>query len=451
MSSKSGVNAQTWPSAMMSETCERVCGGYADESEAPVRQTPLFRKEAFDSRADLRLGRPIALMPLGWKLVAGFVVALVASAVIGLAMGSYSRKERGVGILRPVSGDARILPQQPGTVVRLAVREEQHVSAGDILAVVSTDPAGTTGQSADAQVLASLAADEQSLRRRLAGASSSLVLDESASRSRVAALVVQQKTAAAAVGSLGERLKLAEEQLNLARPVAEKGYMSGDELRRRQDAVIQGRQALSDAEGQAASLAAQVAEAAATAARAPYVALHDRGDIEDRLQQVIQQRAQLEMRRGYAIRAPLTGKVTTLQVHQGSSVAQQEPLMSIAPEGAELVAEVYLPSRAIGFLAPGQSVRILYDSFPVERFGTFHGTVQSISDTVLKPNELGAAVPVKEPVYRVVVRLDRQTIQAFDKNVSLQAGMALTAEVIIEKRSFAEWLFEPILAIGRRA
>jgi membrane fusion protein len=39
---------------------------------------------------------------------------------------------------------------------------------------------------------------------------------------------------------------------------------------------------------------------------------------------------------------------------------------------------------------------------------------------------------------------------AFGQVMDLSAGMALTADVILEERSFAEWLFEPILAMRGR-
>ena len=48
------------------------------------------------------------------------------------------------------------------------------------------------------------------------------------------------------------------------------------------------------------------------------------------------------------------------------------------------------------------------------------------------------------------MRLIRQDMLAFGQVMELSAGMALTADIILEKRSFAEWLFEPILAIRGR-
>lgn len=95
-------------------------------------------------------------------------------------------------------------------------------------------------------------------------------------------------------------------------------------------------------------------------------------------------------------------------------------------------------------------VRLLYDAFPYQKFGPAWGEVGAVSATVLAPQEVSAIVPVEEPVYRVTARLDAQSMRAFGAETPLQPGMALRADVILEQRSFAEWLLEPLLAIGAR-
>jgi membrane fusion protein len=124
--------------------------------------------------------------------------------------------------------------------------------------------------------------------------------------------------------------------------------------------------------------------------------------------------------------------------------------MTIVPEGAEMVAVLYVPSRGIGFLQPGQEVRLRYDAFPFQRFGAANARVKSISQTVLRPEEVNAAVQLQEPAYTVVTILDDQQMAAYGKTYSLHPGMALTADIVAEERSFAAWLFEPLLALKGR-
>jgi membrane fusion protein len=122
--------------------------------------------------------------------------------------------------------------------------------------------------------------------------------------------------------------------------------------------------------------------------------------------------------------------------------------MVIIPVDTELRAELYAPTRAIGFVREGQETRILYDAFPYQRFGSFGGRVASISRTVIDPRESEVPLRLEEPVYRIQVALDRQDLEA--RGVPLQPGMTLNANIILERQSFLGWLLKPLNAVLRR-
>jgi membrane fusion protein len=58
-------------------------------------------------------------------------------------------------------------------------------------------------------------------------------------------------------------------------------------------------------------------------------------------------------------------------------------------------------------------------------------------------------VALQEPVFRVRAALARETVDAYGAELPLQPGMLLRAEVVIDRRSLLEWLFDPIFAAGR--
>ncbi|MFL5160676.1 MAG: HlyD family efflux transporter periplasmic adaptor subunit, partial [Microvirga sp.] len=120
------------------------------------------------------------------------------------------------------------------------------------------------------------------------------------------------------------------------------------------------------------------------------------------------------------------------------------------PEGASLLAELFVPSRAIGFVEPGQRVRLMVDAFPYQRFGTLGGSVATVSRAVLSPNEVLGKVALTEPAYRITVRLDRQDIDAFGRAAPLQPDMTLKADIVLEGRSLVAWLFEPLISVRGR-
>jgi membrane fusion protein len=268
------------------------------------------------------------------------------------------------------------------------------------------------------------------------------------------AALESDRAAALESARLGEaRLAIATQRVTAARPLVGSGLIAAEELRRREEAELALRQEVAAARGRARSLEAQIRELGARRSRLPFDQAQQRSQLEAALAALTQRRAQAEAARGYELRAQVAGRVSAVQVAPGQNLDPYRPLMTVTPAGARLTAEVYVPSRAIGFVKPGQKVRLLYDAFPYQRFGAAQGTVEAVSATVLMPQEVNAALraeEVREPVYRVIVEVARQDMLAFGRAMPLSAGMALTADIVLEQRSFAEWLFEPILAMRGR-
>jgi len=53
-------------------------------------------------------------------------------------------------------------------------------------------------------------------------------------------------------------------------------------------------------------------------------------------------------------------------------------------------------------------------------------------------------------MYRVIVSLNRQTVSAYGKERSLSPGMSLDADILVDKRSMLEWVFEPLYGMAKR-
>jgi len=119
----------------------------------------------------------------------------------------------------------------------------------------------------------------------------------------------------------------------------------------------------------------------------------------------------------------------------------------ILPADTELIAEVYLPSRAAGFVDEGQTVKLMYDAFPYQKFGLAAGQITGVSPVALRPDEIGIAAETPELLYKVKIRLTEQAMAAFGKSHSLQPGMELSADIILEDRLVIDWLLEPLNSI----
>lgn len=149
------------------------------------------------------------------------------------------------------------------------------------------------------------------------------------------------------------------------------------------------------------------------------------------------------------IKSPVKGTVTSRLVEPGQSVQAGQVLLSVLPEASPLQAQLYVPSRAAGFIKPGDRVMLRYRAFPYQKFGHHEGRVQRISRSASSREELGAVgiSQETEPMYRVIVSLPTQQVIAYGHPESLRPGMLLDADVMGDERRLYEWLLEPLYAV----
>jgi membrane fusion protein len=176
--------------------------------------------------------------------------------------------------------------------------------------------------------------------------------------------------------------------------------------------------------------------------------------VEQQLTQVNQDIAALSLKRGEVTRempiaAPIDGVVTNINPALGQTVSAGTAFATILPRDATLHAEMLVPTRAIGFVRPGQQVTLRYEAFPYERFGQYRGRVESVGRDVWTQGQVGP-IAVREPVYRIVVALDGQSVHANGADLPLRAGMLASADLLMERRTLIEWLFQPVIQLRER-
>lgn len=142
-----------------------------------------------------------------------------------------------------------------------------------------------------------------------------------------------------------------------------------------------------------------------------------------------------------ALTAPFTGVVYNQKATLGP-IQQGEELLSIVPEDKDLILEVKILNRDIGFIRPGMKAKVKLATFPYQEFGIIEGELVSVSpDAVVEKDANGQDLG---PVFPAKVRIDRKAIQVRGKDVELSPGMAGTADIVTRKKSILSFLTEPV-------
>jgi membrane fusion protein len=391
-------------------------------------------------------GQPVGRLPVSWTFITLFLLIVGVTSIALMSVGSYARVETVRGVLQPTSGNVQMFPTDRAIVKRVLVNEGDVVQAGDLLTTFSTERPGLSGNNTQAEMLTDLEAQERSILQRRSAIQHDGDLDDSASKAQLQSLSASSIAARADLASIKEQLEMAADDYDRAREIALRGFVSGSDLRRRRQNVLVLRGSKADALARIANLNGQIAQLKAVAAKRPFDSLKEQGLLDDMIAEIRQRRVQYSLSGGFAIRAPVSGTVTAIQASVGRLADPQHPVLSIIPVHAAMKAVLYAPSRAVGFLRPGQHVRIRYDAFPYQSVGSASGVISFVSHTILRPEEVDAAIRVEEPSYQIVVRLDRQFVPAYGKRHILFPGMALTADIILERRTLLHWILQPLYA-----
>jgi membrane fusion protein len=415
-------------------------------------QRALFRQEVVEFQRDHRQWGGVALLqPASTKVAAWFVASSVALIAIFLFLAPYARKETVYGYLTPTAGTARIYAPQHGIVSGVHVEEGQEVKEGQPLLGVTTAQVAADGLDVNVTMLDALARQRDLLARQV----STEEVRTQSERERLAALIrgLEDEVShiEAQIGTQRGRVQLLQGLVTSAARLNPRGYVSDLDYRRREEALLEQRQNLDALGQQLAARRNQLTEQRFGLAQLPAVAADRMRTLQGELSAVEQRIAEVNGRRAYVIRAPISGRVSAVQATVGRPADPRQLQLSILPGGSVLQAELFVPTRAAGFVQAGQKVRILYEAFPYQNFGTYGGHVVKVSRTVLTPADISAPVELKEPAYRVSAALDRSDVDAYGDKIPLQPDMLLRADIILDRRTLMNWLLNPLLGVGARA
>ena len=418
----------------------------------------LFRPEVVEGRQQAWLGSIQLVRPVSLAVLTLLVVLTAVLVGAFLFEGRYTRKAHISGYLVPDRGVMRLVPPQAGVVSENPVVEGQAVRRGDVLFVLTVDRASLQGDT-QAAVQQSLAARRSSLQES-ARRTVQLREEQSASMRR------QLEGMRAELAQMRLEAEVMGQQLALRRADVEQyealmkgeNFVSPAALRTRKAEMLEVEGRLQALRVKEASHQREITALEARLREQPLHAQAALAEIDRELAAVAEASAETEARRSLVIRAPEDGVVTAVLAGKGAAVSPGTALASLLPAGAQLRAELFAPSSAVGFLREQQPVHLRYQAFPYQKFGHHDGRVLQVSRTPLQASELASlplreslkGAPHAEPLYRITVVLERQSVQAYGQAQPLAAGMQLEADVLLDRRRLIEWIFEPLLSVTGR-
>lgn len=430
----------------------------------------LFRSEVSAAQSQqwlgaIRLAQPIS----GWLIAA--IATLVAGMLLAfVGIGSITKKARVTGVTIPVGGSISIGAPGSGLLVRSFIKEGDTVGAGQPLFELSNARQGESGE-ITALVARQLLARSRALESEHSLRQAQAQEKKQALAQRIANLYTEAIQLEQEVALTQRRHALAQESIDKYKTLQASGFVSDAQTQQKQESLIDIAARLSTLQrGKLQLEANRLALQSEQAALANHLA-SDLVRLESAGASLQQEIAENQNRKASLITASQGGTITTLTSQVGQSINAGQILATLIPHAdkpakqgdMQLEAHLYAPSRKAGFVALGQTVLIRYQAYPYQKFGLQRGTVTDISKTPFAPNELPASLAStilsnaqqnilgfnsNEALYRIKVKLERQSIDAYGRSQSLKPGMTLEADVVQDRRKIWEWIVEPVLAAG---
>lgn len=420
-----------------------------DAATAEERRRQLFRPEVY-GKFGARSEGAVANLQLPGVGKMALIAALILVALIALLyFGQYARRETVNGIVSTGLGPAKMYAPTIGTVVKRFVDEGADVKVGDPLFVISTDRATLDAISTQNAIKQEITHRKRTFSADLDRLGVLKTIEERNLQQSLVAGESQDKQIAREIELAGARVQTAKLNYERYKTLAKEKYVVDsfllDKEQDLQTQTIQYESLIRQRDGirkDNETLRNQLA--GFSTKKAMEVA-----DIQRSLADVNQQLTDVESRREIIVTALVTGRVTGLAVDRGSAVTTTTVLLSLLPHGENTDVQLFVPSRAIGFVKVGTPTALRFDAFPYQKFGQYNGTVTKVSTSAILRQEIPIALTGTEDYYRVWVLLEKSYVHAYGEKIKVQSGMKVDADMLLEQRHIYEWLIEPVLSFSK--
>jgi membrane fusion protein len=327
------------------------------------------------------------------------------------------------------------------------VKEGDAVSAGELLVQIRNSESLTNGIELSGELINQTRIQLTAIQEQYTALKSFHETSLANLRSEIANLSNSKSVIGNTLETNRKKVELAKEQYFRSLKLFNEGHLSSANLAVTEQAFLDSQSNLNASERLKLQIEIDIDKLRSQLRQLPKSQAVELSNLAIKQSELEVQLLQLENQFEFVIKAPEAGYITGIRVNSGSRIVNDRPLLSIIPADTDLLIELLLPSRSIGFIETGDQVNIRFDAFPYQKFGFQSATITHIDDAVLLPNDISSPLPLNSAAYRIQATLDKQTVEAYGKEFSLKPGMLAQADIVLEERTILEWLLEPIYSI----
>lgn len=411
----------------------------------------LYRTEYFEAQKNTNNGRILIQSSFNQNLYLSFSILVFIAIIAFVIFAEYTRRETLVGVVSPIGGMVKVKSNDSGYIDSLFVKEGDTVDNLTPLYEIKTERFDGSGIGVKKRILTSIEKQHQLLIERKLQESKKATFERDALTQDIHRLETEVGILSNVLKLSHQELKLAKNLINQQKTLLDKNFLSELDYQKQQLDLLSKQ---SNVENQNLNLQRLLREKQNLITNRQSLDINlaiTLKELDSRIESMRQNKVEFLSQSDSQVRSPIKGIVTSILAEEGHSVSNGQALLIIAPESNNTFVELYASSRNIGFLKVGQKVRLRFDAFPYEKFGSQSGVINSISKSAVAPEMIDNQRLIKKDVieglYQIRVKLSKPTITVYGKEEPLISGMTVIADVELESRKIYEWILEPLYTI----
>lgn len=413
--------------------------------KALLHSTDLFRPEAVAHRLQRKQEETLLLgskwlTPLAW-CIAVLLLGLVAM----MNSTQYKETESARGRILPTVAEQKLVSPKSGVVNNLQVEFGERVKKGEIVAVISLDLFNARGEVSNASAKQMARSGLANLASQKALKLQQFELRQSYLMQQSRQLEARQETALDSLATAREQVLLSEEMLAVSDTLLAKRVVTQSQFDRQKISHLNLLSKSQAAEQTHQELLLQSQHVIENLKVTELEIELELSRIQQEKEALLFQLRRLQDENQISVLAQQDGYVAMISVAVGDAVTTGQPLVYLQSEATGLLAELYVPSRVVAKLAPGQELMLRYDAFDYKSYGRYLAVISEISRAAMDPREhLLPVGNLSEPVFRVLVHPEQHYVEGSEV-YPLQAGLLLSADFIVAEMSLLGFIFQPVL------
>lgn len=414
----------------------------------------LFRKEVLSSRNDHWMGEVILSHPVKLRLLTYISLTILLIIVTFIFFGEYTRRSTVQGQLVPELGLIQVYSPQQGVIVSKNIYEGKKVNKGDTLYTISSTKYQENGD-INSFLINQIRLKDQSILNEIEKVTQSYETQKKEITHKIDLLNKNLNKVHSLILDRKNRIHLAQLGQKRYENALQQNAVSSEEFEAHQSSYIEQLSQLKSLEREEIILEQDISEKKSTLSDIPNKKNNEIEHLNRALFTNKQELIEIEAKQKNVLKATVTGIVSDNYTETGQIVDSSKPLLSILPDSTKIVAQLYAPSNTIGFIKKGDLVLIRYQAYPYQKFGHAKAHVISVSKVAMSGKNISSVGIVSpqeqthdEPIYLVRAELEKETIKTYGKDIPLQVGMKLDADVMQETRKLYEWVLEPLFSIS---